>query len=200
MSGRPPAVQEFVDALGAALRLRVGPTDPPAPVVDRMLAALAQSGVYEGAVEPDDLPVLDHLPAALDTAADPLGSVAAVAGPLRALVGGLDWAPRAGAATVGEVFLHGHANAQIIGPAGQEQRRDVTVGLSLMAPGVRYPDHCHPPEEVYLVLSPGEWWQAGGAWYAPGIGGIVHNPPGIMHAMRSGEAPLLAIWLLWMEG
>ena len=26
------------------------------------------------------------------------------------------------------------------------------VGVSLMAPAVQYPDHRHPPEEVYLAL------------------------------------------------
>ena len=27
-------------------------------------------------------------------------------------------------------------------------------------------------------------------------GGIVHNPPGILHAMRGTSVPLLAIWFL----
>ena len=67
-----------------------------------------------------------------------------------------------------------------------------------MAPNTRYPDHRHPPEEVYLVLSPGEWRQGDGAWHEPGPGGVVHNPPAIVHAMRSGDTPLLAIWCLWM--
>jgi hypothetical protein len=30
----------------------------------------------------------------------------------------------------------------------------------------------------------------------PGVGGIVHNPPGIIHAMRSIDEPLLAVWIL----
>jgi hypothetical protein len=28
----------------------------------------------------------------------------------------------------------------------------------------------------------------------PGIGGTVRNPPGVVHAMRAGETPLLAVW------
>ena len=52
------------------------------------------------------------------------------------------------------------------------------------------------PEEIYLVLSGGAWWQAGAAWHEPGRGGIVHNPPGILHAMRGTHVPLLAIWFL----
>ena len=65
-----------------------------------------------------------------------------------------------------------------------------------MAPGVRYVDHDHAPEEVYLALSPGEWWNAAMDWTDPGPAGCIYNPPGIFHAMRSGDGPLLALWYL----
>ena len=39
--------------------------------------------------------------------------------------------------------------------------------------------------------------QASGPWHEPGIGGLVYNPPNIVHAMRSAEGPLLALWFLW---
>jgi hypothetical protein len=71
----------------------------------------------------------------------------------------LVWRRRAGADSDRE-FAAGHSNATIVGPEGLETRKDVWVGVSLMAPGIRYPDHQHPPEEVYVVLSPGEWRQA----------------------------------------
>jgi len=84
----------------------------------------------------------------------------------------------------------------IVGPNGIERRDDLLIGVSLLAPNVRYPDHTHPPEETYLVLSEGSFRQNDGAWFEPGIGGTFYNPPGIGHAMRSGEAPLFAVWLL----
>jgi len=93
-------------------------------------------------------------------------------------------------------FIDGHANAMVIGPGGIEERKDVWVGASLMAPNVRYPDHNHAPEEVYLVLSEGEFRQGGGGWFSPGIGGSFYNVPRIKHAMRSGETPLFAFWAL----
>lgn len=71
------------------------------------------------------------------------------------------------------------------------------IGVSLLAPRVRYPDHNHGPEEVYLVLSPGRFQHGDVGWVEPGIGGTFHNAPGIKHAMASNEAPLLAIWCLW---
>ena len=71
-----------------------------------------------------------------------------------------------------------------------------TPAKSRVAPRVRYPDHQHPPEEIYVVMSEGEWRQENHPWFSPGAGGIVHNPPDIVHAMRSADAPLLAIWCL----
>ncbi len=93
-------------------------------------------------------------------------------------------------------FPTGHANAMIVGPKGLEDRCDLWLGVTLMAPHVRYPDHDHWPEETYLVLSESEFMQAGNGWFAPGIGGSFYNPPGIRHAMRSGDKPLFALWAL----
>ena len=97
-------------------------------------------------------------------------------------------------------FLMSHANGMIVGPGGLEDRKDVWLGVTLMAPHVRYPDHDHPPEETYLVMSEGEFKQAEGEWFAPGIGGSFYNTPGIKHAMRSGSKPLLALWALRADG
>jgi hypothetical protein len=49
---------------------------------------------------------------------------------------------------------------------------------------------------VYLSLAPGEWWNAEMDWTDPGMTGAVYNPPGIRHAMRSGQGPFLALWFL----
>ncbi|EJK83073.1 transcriptional regulator [Agrobacterium rhizogenes] len=96
-------------------------------------------------------------------------------------------------------FADGHANAMIIGPGGLEERSDLWIGVTLMVPHVRYPDHDHAPEEVYLVLSKGEFQQGEGDWFSPGIGGSFYNEPGIKHAMRSVETPFLAFWALLAE-
>jgi len=95
-------------------------------------------------------------------------------------------------------FLLGHANAMIAGPGGLEIRDDLWLGVTLMAPRVRYPDHDHSPEETYLVLSDGEFMQEDN-WFVPGVGGSFYNPPGIKHAMMSKETPLLALWALLPE-
>jgi quercetin dioxygenase-like cupin family protein len=98
--------------------------------------------------------------------------------------------------TQSRTFFDGHANALVAGPEGIEIRDDVMIGISLMAPHVRYPDHRHPPEEVYVSLAGGAWWKEHGDWYGPGSGGLVYNEPNVLHAMATEQEPLLAIWCL----
>ncbi|MGY5775311.1 dimethylsulfoniopropionate lyase [Rhizobium sp. LEGMi135b] len=98
--------------------------------------------------------------------------------------------------TAGANFAEGHANAMIAGPGGIEERKDLWLGVTLMAPNVRYPDHFHAPEETYLVLSDGKFRQGERDWFAPGIGGTFYNLPNVKHAMRSMDKPLLAFWAL----
>ena len=93
-------------------------------------------------------------------------------------------------------FLNGHANTQILGPLGLENRDDVVIGISLLSPNIEYPVHKHAPEEIYLVLSSGDWFQESRGWYSPGDGKLVYTPPNISHSMRANEKPLLTVWCL----
>ncbi|MGX5849263.1 dimethylsulfoniopropionate lyase [Mesorhizobium sp. PL10] len=112
----------------------------------------------------------------------------------------LDWRQKPNPALpASSNFRDGHANAMILGPGGIEDRKDLWLGVTLMAPHVRYPDHDHPPEETYLVLSHGEFKQADNDWFSPGTGGSFYNPPGIKHAMRSLDTPLFAFWLVLVD-
>jgi len=61
-------------------------------------------------------------------------------------------------------FADNHANAILVGPKGLEQRKDVSIGVTLVGPNVRYPDHRHTPEETYLVLSEGDFCQGRKEW------------------------------------
>ena len=111
----------------------------------------------------------------------------------------LSWRRRGGAAPQASAsFWDGHASAMVVGPGGLEDRKDVWVGLSLLAPGVRYPDHRHAPEEIYLFLTDGQFRQGEREWFTPGVGGTLYNVPNILHAMASSpERPLLAVWCLF---
>jgi hypothetical protein len=109
----------------------------------------------------------------------------------------LQWRPRQGDGTgASENFWENHANAMIVGPGGLETREDVWLGVSLVGPNVRYPDHRHSPEETYLVISPGYFRQERQEWLHVGKGETFYNPPNIVHAMRSSDLPLLVFWAL----
>ena len=193
---RPEALVQFLDTARDALSARVGERTPAAVIAERAFEALAAS---TGTIAPGPLvppPAYRHLSAALEHAReDP--ELAPLARAFGALEPELRWRRRPGSEAGGAAFHDGHANADIIGPVGLEQRSDVWFGASLVAPHVRYVDHRHPPDEVYIVMSDGEWYREGRGWHAPGVGGIVYNPPNIVHAMRAGPGALLALWLLW---
>lgn len=143
---------------------------------------------------PSTLPVCEHLPAALGAVH---ASRQVVADALAPLLPRLVWRRRKTADPSNPDFYNGHANAMLAGPGGLEERDDLMLGMTLIAPGVLYPDHTHPPEEVYLALTQGEWWNARMPWTNPGSDGLIYNPPGIVHAMRAlpGNA-FLALWVL----
>jgi hypothetical protein len=194
---RAPDLQLFLTSAKAAIRLGSGADGRARLVAERMFTALQAPSAQVGQPGTARLPICRHLATALERARRRPGPVGALADAFAVIEPQLRWKVRDGAEMQGEPFLNGHANAAITGPEGLEIRRDVWIGVSLMAPNMRYPDHRHPPEEIYVVLSGGQWRQASGPWHEPGIGGLVYNPPNIVHAMRSTEQPLLALWFLW---
>lgn len=146
------------------------------------------------------LKACDHLAAALDEA-EQSGScaLAKAAQSMRAIERELPWAHRKNSEKSGDRFHNGHANAILIGPGGLEERSDVWLGVSLLAPNVSYPFHKHPPEELYIVMSDGSWYREDVGWFDPGQGGFVFNPSNTVHSMKSNDKPLLAFWYLWSE-
>lgn len=203
MPQRNPLLQQFLTRAEAAFR--AGDIQPEAAaVVDNIFAALRMPGA--GGVEAGSwLPVCRYITSALSatraasglSAGEVLTDLAAAFDLLEPL---LAWKPRpAGGPNASDNWADGHANAMIIGRGGVEERGDVAIGVSLMAPHVRYPDHNHAPEEVYLILSPGRFKHGAADWVEPGIGGTFHNRPHVWHAMASDAAPLLALWFLWIQ-
>lgn len=190
---RLPQLQVALDAAGSALRARATKGGSPASI-ERILKAVEAQGAP--GVEPSRLPVCDWFDAAtrqLPEAVD----LARLITSLCDLFPHMAWRTRTADSTASAGFSDNHANAMLVGPGGIENHRQAWIGLSLLAPGTRYPDHRHSPEETYLVLSPGQFRQDTADWFEPGVGGSFYNPPNILHAMRSKDVPLLALWALW---
>jgi hypothetical protein len=143
-------------------------------------------------------PACDYLEIALSPLLSmdtPLGKAARAIKALEPFVG---WQRRTSGQNGSEHYIRDHVNGMIVGPAGMESRYDIQLGFSLLAPHTRYPDHQHLPEEAYVLLTQGEFRQADGGWFDPGIGGGMYNVSNIRHAMRSHDRPLLAMWCLYI--
>lgn len=193
MNERPQALAAFVEAAAAAFA-EFARDDASRECVARCFAALAVPATAEP-MAGQRRAACDHLDAALARPM-PSSTLDRLVGTFRAVEPAIVWRPRSDNGTASANFSEGHANAMVFGPGGIEERQDVMLGASLLAPSVRYPDHDHAPEEVYLVMSPGEFRRGTSAWFAPGVGGSFYNEPGIEHAMRSLESPLFAFWVL----
>ena len=71
----------------------------------------------------------------------------------------------------------------------------------LLGPRTEYPAHHHPAAELYIPLGPADWAKAsaiGGE--APngadaGTGSVIHHPPNLVHATRTHDIPLAALYL-----
>lgn len=165
----------------------------------RMLEATfaATAGDFVASKTPGSrLPACDHLDEALSSGGES-GSLNDLAAAFRAVEPFVAWRRRPDPhGTSMGAYEDGHANAIVVGPGGIWDRPDIFLGATLMAPHVRYPDHDHAPEEVYLVLAPGQFLQGRGTWFGVGTGGSFYNPPGIKHSMRSMDEPFLTFWAL----
>jgi quercetin dioxygenase-like cupin family protein len=199
MAIRSDALQEFVDSLKE--NFRAANSDPTvSSMVDVLFADLSRPALVRPQ-HPLRLPACRHLPDAINLAKSTSPQLARLARAFEAIEPSLTWMVRAsGGPFASPNWAEGHANATIIGSASAlETRGDVAIGASLLAPNVRYPDHSHAPEEIYLLLTPGRFQHGDSGWMALAPGDTLHNEPRIKHAMASDDGPLLAFWCLLIE-
>jgi hypothetical protein len=208
MAARSDSLQNLLNVLQAGVRARIADFPGAAPMVERLFSALQTPGPVGNAGSPARPPVCEHLTAAYAQGRGGPAPIPELTHAFAAIEPHLHWNRRPGSESEGGAFHNGHANAIIIGPGGTgndglEVRQDLRIGVSLLAPNIQYPRHRHPPEELYIVLSPGMWMgpnpQTGkDNPLAPrSSGDLVHNRPGVWHAMASKNTPLLALWCLW---
>lgn len=132
---RDPDLRHFVDtALAAFTEAAPGPAA--AASLGRIATALAPPAPVR-AGPGQRLPVCAQLATALGVA-QPRPSLARLGSAFRAIGPRLEWVRRASLdETASANFADGHANTMIPGPAGLENRPDVWLGASLLAPQVR---------------------------------------------------------------
>jgi len=86
------------------------------------------------------------------------------------------------------------AFAELAGPDAPFEAARTRIGFTLMAPHTEYPWHAHPAREIYIVVSGRARWSQDHEtdWRDPGA--VIFHAPGVPHAMRTGDEPLLAFY------
>lgn len=112
----------------------------------------------------------------------------------------MHWGQTYTAADFGQHFLDNYGWVELFGTRGYYINDKVAAGFLILGPGVEYPDHHHLAEEIYIPLTSGTEWRMGDAPFRERRGGeVIHHASNVNHAMRTGSAPLLALYL-WRGG
>ena len=201
VGNRSENTQVFIGCLVSAIVGNGVSDNAASPELVELLSSLRVWGKLNQVTLKNEAPALTYLPIAIRNAKSGPMNIRDLANSFEKIADTLPWYQREEADL--PEFMHGHANAFIVGPHGVvcphgvEDWAGLMVGVSLLAPKIQYPDHSHPPRELYVVMSSGDWRQDDNAWHSPGLGGLVYNPSNIWHSMRASSEPLLAVWCLW---
>ncbi len=137
---------------------------------------------------------LDCLPGLLDAAAGEGEDFQAM---LRATAVAAQWLQIYVADEVGQDLADGMTASQVVGNNGLLRSERLITGFFLIGPNVDYPMHDHLADEVYLVVSGAVNIQNGFDAQPRRVsaGDYSITPSGMPHAMRTGNEPVLMIYI-----
>ncbi len=186
----------LLESVAAFYRI-VGPAGDPAggAMLDRVNRILGDVTPAQPAVAPGSLPAADLLLPALERVAPtarPLASAIRDAAP------GFHWRqnPNYSTANMGARFMGGYGYVEFAGPKEALFHAEaIRVGILLLGPGLHYPAHAHPAEEIYHPLTEGGEWRRGSEpWRRVPACAAIHHPPMLTHETRAGTGTLLALY------
>lgn len=149
------------------------------------------------ALEPQGLPCLGHLARAARIAG---GGAAPLARFIDDRAHDFRWGQTYTAADFGRRFIENYGWLEVFGTRGHFENRKAAGGFLILGPGIAYPDHHHVAEEIYIPLTGGTEWRMGeGPFRRREAGEVIHHASNVNHAMRTGDEPLLALYL-WRGG
>lgn len=148
-------------------------------------------------LEPRPLACLRHLSRAAELASP-------AAQPLVRLLAGhgdeFHWGQTYTEADFGRHFIDNYGWLELFGTRGHFVNEAVAGGFLLLGPDVIYPDHHHIAEEIYVPVTGGTEWRMGEGGFRPRTAGeVIHHASNVNHAMRTGNEPLLALYV-WRGG
>jgi quercetin dioxygenase-like cupin family protein len=141
------------------------------------------------------LPVCKHLNPALAAAqASPLQPIASAIAPSTHTFA---WTqnPNYIARPPSPSFLDNYGYVEWVGPGRTIHSTAIRVGILMLGPATEYPEHHHPAEEVYHIISGHALWsKAAEPWHQKPPGTAIHHLPHVPHATKTLAEPLLALY------
>ncbi len=184
-----PHASASPDLLGRAHALL---TRLPAADLTPFLSEWPQGSEQRG-VSPSTVPVLRWLPSIQKSA--PAFSRPFVDA-LVAAAASLAWQRSYSPALVGTPFYDNYGWTELAGLSGPTPSEHLACGLLLLGSGITYPSHRHEADEIYVPLAgTAEWKHGDDEWRERPPGSVIHHGSVEPHAMRTGPAPMLALYL-----
>ena len=157
----------------------------------------ANAAPRERELSPKTLPCLRYLARIVELTG---GAEGLLANELAANAHRLHWGQTYTADDFGEAFVDNYGWLEVFGTRGHFANDSAAAGFLILGPNLLYPDHHHVAEEIYIPLIGGTEWRKGeGGFVKRQAGEVIHHPSNISHAMRTGDEPLLALYL-WRGG
>jgi hypothetical protein len=142
-------------------------------------------------LQPTHHPLARHLPAVLDHTRRTAPNVAAALGPIaERLPWRYGYAPRGDTPDLDSAM----GWAELVGPVAPIVSREVCFGLTLIGPHTHYPPHRHPATELYRIVVGHPHWTVDATTSVRGPGTAILHESNVVHAMRTEDEPLLAIY------
>jgi hypothetical protein len=159
--------------------------------IRKVSAALDRVDAQPLDIQPTPHPLVRYLPAALALTRTHAPEVASVLEPIaERLPWRYGYQPRTDAPGLESSI----GWAELVGPEAPFRSGEACFGLTLIGPGSYYLPHHHPAIELYYVLAGHADWTAGERTATQPPRAHILHAANIIHAMRTGEEPLLAIY------
>jgi len=143
------------------------------------------------------LPVLTYMDLAIKSASQKTKYVVDM---LAAMADRLAWGQTYSKDDLGAGFLERYGWSEFIGLRGPIPNENIACGVLMLGPEVEYPRHRHEAEEIYIPLTGQTLWrQENQDWALRELGRPIYHAPWVPHTMKTGEFPLLALYL-WRAG
>jgi len=131
----------------------------------------------------------------------PAGAPGALAREIAGAAIELSWRQTYRDGNVAASFLERYGWCELAGSDGPLPSAALACGFLLLGPDTHYPSHSHQAEELYVPLSGAAEWQRGtDRFVVRQPGEPIFHASCEVHAMRTGAAPLLALYLWRGDG